>query len=70
MPRSRGGSGGRAPARPAVVPKRSSVTPPQQPSRGASTAAHPPANTQQAGAPTQQQGKAPGLFGQMASTAA
>lgn len=69
MPRSRGGSGGRAPARPAAAPKRPVVAPPQQPSRGARTAAHPPANTQQAGAAAQQ-GKSPGLFGQMASTAA
>lgn len=70
MPRSRGGSGGRAPARPAAAPKRPAVTPPAQPSRGASTAAHPPANAQPAGIPAQQQGKSPGLFGQMASTAA
>ena len=69
MPRSRGGSGGRAPARPAAAPKKPAVTPPQQPLRGASTAAAPPVNAQQAGAPAQQ-GKSPGLFGQMASTAA
>ena len=73
MPRSRGGSGGRgrpsAPSRPAAAPARPAAMPPQQPSRGASTAAHPPANTQQPGAPAQQ-GKSPGLFGQMASTAA
>ncbi|KAL2054122.1 hypothetical protein ABVK25_005661 [Lepraria finkii] len=70
MPRSRGGSGGRS-SRPAPAPKRPAVTPPQQPSRGqpASTAAHPPANVQQAGPPAQQ-GQRPGLFGQMASTAA
>jgi hypothetical protein len=66
MPRR---SGGRAPARPAAAPKRPAVAPPQQPSRAASTAAHPPANVQQAGPPAQQ-GKSPGLFGQMASTAA
>ncbi len=70
MPRSRGGSGGRS-SRPAPAPKRPTVTPPQQPSRGApaSTAAHPPATTQQAGPPAQQ-GRSPGLLGQMASTAA
>ncbi|KAL2037915.1 hypothetical protein N7G274_009390 [Stereocaulon virgatum] len=72
MPRSRGGSGGR-PSRsaPAPAPKRPAVVPPQQPSRGqpASTAAHPPATAQQAGPPAQQ-GRSPGLFGQMASTAA
>ena len=66
MPRSRGGNGGRgrpsAPSRPAVMPS-------QQSSRGASTAAHPQAGTQQTSAPAQQ-GKSPGLFGQMASTAA
>ena len=73
MPRSRGGSGGRgrpsAPSRPAAAPARPAAIPPQQSSRGASTAAHPPANAHQSGAPTQQ-GKSPGLFGQMASTAA
>lgn len=72
MPRSRGGSGGR-PSRsaPAPAPKRPTVVAPQQPSRGqpASTAAHPPATAQQAGPPAQQ-GRSPGLFGQMASTAA
>ena len=70
MPRSRGGSGGRASARPTATPKKPAVTPPQQTSRGASTAAAPPANSQQAGLPAQQPGRSPGLFGQMASTAA
>ncbi|KAL6713563.1 hypothetical protein ACLMJK_009028 [Lecanora helva] len=70
MPRSRGGAGGRTPARPAAAPKKPAVTPAQQPSRGASTATAPPASTQHGGASAQQQGKSPGLFGQMASTAA
>ena len=69
MPRSRGGSNGRASSRPAAVSARPSVNLSQQPSRGASTVGRPPAIAQQAG-PTSQQGKSPGLFGQMASTAA
>ena len=69
MPRSRGGSGGRSGGgrRPSVTPQRSSAPPAQMQSRGASTAAHPPAGAQQAPG---QQGRQPGLFGQMASTAA
>ncbi len=61
MPRSRGGGGGR---RPAAAPARPAV--PAQQKRPASTVAHPPATAQQPG----QQSKSPGLFGQMASTAA
>ncbi|KAL3420199.1 CHCH domain-containing protein [Phlyctema vagabunda] len=68
-------SGGRAPARPTVAPARPSA--PQQQTRPATTAAYPPANTHQAGPPAAAapaapaQGSAgPGLFGQMASTAA
>ncbi|KAF2838994.1 hypothetical protein M501DRAFT_1016093 [Patellaria atrata CBS 101060] len=70
MPRQRGGA---APARrPAAAPARPAVHPPQPTTtRQASTAAHPPA-TQAAHPPAQQtQGsQGPGLFGQMASTAA
>ena len=62
MPRSR--SGGRAPARP-TVPARKPQAPNQQQTRSASTYA--PA--QQAKAPAQTS-QGPGLFGQMASTAA
>lgn len=57
-----------APARPVAAPARPAA--PTQ-SRSASTMAHPPATTSQAKPPAttaQQQG--PGLFGQMASTAA
>ena len=66
MPRSRGSGGGRSTGRPSVPvgPQRPVV--PQQ-ARGASTSAHPPAGAQQAPG---QQGRQPGLFGQMASTAA
>ncbi|KAL9099891.1 MAG: hypothetical protein Q9163_004666 [Psora crenata] len=72
MPRSRGGGGARssarAPTRPSVpaAPARPASLPQQQ-ARGASTATHPPAGAQQAPG---QQGRQPGLFGQMASTAA
>lgn len=59
-----------APSRPAAAPQRSNVTPPGPPARSATTAAHPPAVAgQKAGVPAQQ-GSSPGLFGQMASTAA
>lgn len=71
MPRQRRGAAAparHAPARPTVAPKQPNVTP-QQPSRSTSTAAYPPANVNQSGQPTQA-GKSPGLFGQMASTAA
>ena len=67
MPRSRGGA--RPAPRPAPAPARSAA--PQQ-SRQMTTAAHPPATAGQ-GAMQQkgvQQGQSPGLFGQMASTAA
>ena len=75
MPRSGRGSAGPAPKRPTAAPARPAA-PAQQPSqaRQSSTAAYPtaaqrapvPAQTQ---APAQQSG-GPGLFGQMASTAA
>ena len=71
MPRQRGGSG-RAPARsapnrPTSAPARPNVTSPQQ--RSATTVAHPPTTTKQAQAPAPAS-QSPGLFGQMASTAA
>ncbi|KAG8534254.1 uncharacterized protein KY384_001098 [Bacidia gigantensis] len=72
MPRrSGGGSRGssRAPSRPSTAPQRPAATPSQQQSRGASTAVGRPAGAQPP-AGQQQQGKQPGLFGQMASTAA
>ncbi|KAF2089961.1 hypothetical protein K490DRAFT_35263 [Saccharata proteae CBS 121410] len=73
MPRQSRGSA--PPRRPAVAPARPAVNPPQPAqSRPASTAAHPPAqqHAPQATPPAQQaQGsQGPGLFGQMASTAA
>ncbi|TVY21610.1 Mitochondrial intermembrane space cysteine motif-containing protein [Lachnellula arida] len=68
MARQGRSGGGRAPSRPTVAPKRPAAPAPQQ-TRPATTAAHPPA--QQAPPPAAQQGSAgPGLFGQMASTAA
>ena len=68
MPRQgRSGGGSRAPSRPTVAPQR----PAPQQQRPATTAAHPPANTHQTAAPpAAQQSAGPGLFGQMASTAA
>ncbi|KAE9370513.1 hypothetical protein N431DRAFT_484713 [Stipitochalara longipes BDJ] len=71
MPRQGRSGGGRAPSRPSAAPSR----PAPQQSRPATTAAYPPARTNQAAPPAQQaqqqQGSAgPGLFGQMASTAA
>ncbi|MCJ1337662.1 hypothetical protein MMC09_002945 [Bachmanniomyces sp. S44760] len=57
-----------APSRPQTTATRN-VTPPQQPTRSMATAAHPPAATQQPKAGVQA-GQTPGLFGQMASTAA
>ncbi|KAI4135860.1 MAG: hypothetical protein LQ347_000313 [Umbilicaria vellea] len=71
MPRQRRGSAAparSAPARPTVAPSRPNVTPPQPPSRGAATAAAP--TTQQPHVPAQKGSAGPGLFGQMASTAA
>jgi len=67
MPRRRGGAAPArsAPSRPTVAPPARAPAPQQ--SRQSSTAAHPPATQQ---APAQAQGKSPGLFGQMASTAA
>jgi len=66
MPRQRGRSAApaRAPARPTVAPARPNVAPPLQPS--SSTAAQPPV----ASAQKPQASQSPGLFGQMASTAA
>ncbi|KAJ4286759.1 Normal oxygen consumption protein [Kalmusia sp. IMI 367209] len=69
MPRQRGGA---APRRPTAAPARPAAPAPA-PARHSSTAAHPPAQQQappmqQAPAPQASQG--PGLFGQMASTAA
>jgi hypothetical protein len=71
MPRQGRSGGGRAPSRPTAPPSR----PTPQQTRPATTAAYPPARTNQAAPPAppaqQQQGSAgPGLFGQMASTAA
>jgi hypothetical protein len=66
MPRQRGGSAGRAPSRPTVA-SRPAPAPAQQQTRPATTMAAPPQAHPQAGAPTSQ---GPGLFGQMASTAA
>jgi len=75
MPRQSRSGGGRAPSRPSVAPTRSA---PAQQTRPATTASYPPANARHAApppppapvaaAPAQSQG--PGLFGQMASTAA
>ncbi|KAI4203037.1 MAG: hypothetical protein LQ350_002085, partial [Teloschistes chrysophthalmus] len=67
MPRQRRS----APARPAVPAKRPAAPTQQQPNRSSSTTAHPPATAQKPG-PLAQAGQrqSPGLFGQMASTAA
>jgi len=72
MPRQGRSGGGRAPSRPSPAPSR----PAPQQTRPSTTAAYPPVRTNQAAPPTaapaqSQQGSAgPGLFGQMASTAA
>ncbi|KAF2034497.1 hypothetical protein EK21DRAFT_108112 [Setomelanomma holmii] len=70
MPRQRGGAAPRRPTVPAAKPATTAPAPATQ--RSASTAAHPPQQAQQ---PPMQQAQAPtpqgpGLFGQMASTAA
>lgn len=68
MPRQRRGATAptrHAPARPTVAPTK----PPQQSARNISTSTHAAVATQQPGPPAQT-GKSPGLFGQMASTAA
>ncbi|KAL8775497.1 MAG: hypothetical protein Q9203_000300 [Teloschistes exilis] len=67
MPRQRGS----APARPAIAAKRPAAPTQQQPNRSSSTTTHPPATAQKSG-PLAQAGQQqpPGLFGQMASTAA
>ncbi|KAF2240429.1 hypothetical protein BU26DRAFT_545029 [Trematosphaeria pertusa] len=64
MPRQRGGA---APRRPTAAPARKPAPPAPAPARHSSTAAHPPA---QQHAPPTQASQGPGLFGQMASTAA
>ncbi|KAJ5816801.1 hypothetical protein N7447_009034 [Penicillium robsamsonii] len=56
-----------APTRPTAAPARPAAPPSQQQSQPHSTAAHPPQAQQ---APPVQQSAGPGLFGQMASTAA
>ena len=72
MPRRRGGAAPArsAPSRPTNTQTRQ-VTPQQPPNRSSSTTAQPPAaassGTASQGAQT---GRSPGLFGQMASTAA
>ena len=70
MPRQGRSGGGRAPSRPTAAPAR--PAPPKQQTRPATTAAYPPPKTNQVGpTATPAQGSAgPGLFGQMASTAA
>ncbi|KAH0543765.1 hypothetical protein FGG08_001947 [Glutinoglossum americanum] len=75
MPRQRRGAAAparSAPSRPTVATARPNVTSPQSQSRPSTTAAYPPATTSRPGPPaqTQAQGSGPGLFGQMASTAA
>ncbi|KAI9819195.1 MAG: hypothetical protein M1827_007351 [Pycnora praestabilis] len=75
MPRQRRGAATparSAPSRPTAAPARSSV-PSQPQNRASSTAQHLPAKNNATGAPTRTQapaGQSPGLFGQMASTAA
>ena len=66
MPRSRGSA---APRRPTAGPSSQSRAPSQPQKRPATTAAYPPAQQGQAARPQGQQ-QSPGLFGQMASTAA
>lgn len=72
MPRRRGNAAPArsAPSRPTTTQNRQ-VTPQQQPNRSSSTTAQPPAAAAP-GAASQgaQAGRSPGLFGQMASTAA
>ncbi|KAI9740122.1 MAG: hypothetical protein M1818_004873 [Claussenomyces sp. TS43310] len=72
MPRQSRSGGGRTPSRPSAAAARPA---PQQQSRPATSAAYPPANARNAPAPAPPapaptQSQAPGLFGQMASTAA
>ncbi|KAI9769418.1 MAG: hypothetical protein M1840_004120 [Geoglossum simile] len=74
MPRQRRGAAAparSAPSRPTIAPARPNVTS-QPPNRPSSTAAYPPAATNQSLPPAQAQAqpRTPGLFGQMASTAA
>ncbi|KAF2265394.1 hypothetical protein CC78DRAFT_532464 [Lojkania enalia] len=70
MPRQRGGA---APRRPTAAPTHKPTAPAPAPARHSSTTTHPPAQ-QAPPAPqaqaTPQQSSGPGLFGQMASTAA
>ncbi|KAF1958626.1 hypothetical protein CC80DRAFT_490462 [Byssothecium circinans] len=65
MPRQRGGA---PPRRPTAAPARPAAPPAPAPQRHSSTAAAPPQQAPPQAAPQQSQG--PGLFGQMASTAA
>ena len=62
--RSRSAAQARGPSRPVVAPARPNVAPPQQ--RLSSTAAHSPVQS----SPNSQASNNPGLFGQMATTAA
>lgn len=66
MPRQRGGA---PPRRPTAAPARPAAPAPA-PQRHSSTAAAPPAAPQAQAAPAPQASQGPGLFGQMASTAA
>ncbi|CAG7921497.1 unnamed protein product [Penicillium olsonii] len=72
MPRQRRGAAPTparsAPSRPTAAPARPAAAPSQQQSQPHSTAAHPPQPQQAPAMPQQSAG--PGLFGQMASTAA
>ncbi|KAL2433827.1 hypothetical protein ABEF95_010839 [Exophiala dermatitidis] len=73
MPRQRGGPARSAPSRPTAAAPRPAAPPQQQQHRPMSTtAAAPPAQQQYAHPPPQaaQASQGPGLFGQMASTAA
>ena len=67
MPRQSRGRPAAPPSRPVAAPARPAAGPPAQ-QRTASTAAHPPQQAQTAHPVGHAQG--PGLFGQMASTAA
>lgn len=69
MPRQSRGPARSAPSRPTAAPAPRPAAPQQQQTRPASTAAHPP-QQQQAPPQAQQGSQGPGLFGQMASTAA
>ncbi len=71
MPRQRRAAPARSgTSRPTITPSRQPAPPQQPPRREASTSAHPPATSSQGKVPAAQAGNSPGLFGQMASTAA